>query len=343
MDYCYSLVDSHNFTFPLFPLHHITSAGQIQLWQFLYELLQDEQHSNIIAWVGNDGEFKLLDPEAVSMLWGIRKRKPNMNYDKLSRAIRYYYDKQIMHKVHGKRYVYKFNFDTISKYLLNSGVPPTNPIAVPASSSSSAAESAGLASESKILSASTADSMLSANASEQKSSDSMPIVVNAKSDVAFGRFEGGNTLTGMGIQGIKSEGDVNGTANVCLIPTTTQNCTVQDALNAIKKEGSHRSTPSPSASLHHGSTGTPSPNPPPPQAVAAHSTPGGVVPMSLTSLEQRLLSNSVFSSNSSPIQLAPASTFSLSALNVTSAPLLTACYHPTFTTTSLTNSKHSFQ
>ena len=40
-----------------------------------------------------------------------------MNYDKLSRAIRYYYDKKIMHKVHGKRYVYKFNFETISKYL----------------------------------------------------------------------------------------------------------------------------------------------------------------------------------------------------------------------------------
>ena len=51
------------------------------------------------------------------MLWGVRKRKPSMNYDKLSRAIRYYYDKKIMHKVHGKRYVYKFNFDTISKYM----------------------------------------------------------------------------------------------------------------------------------------------------------------------------------------------------------------------------------
>ena len=90
--------------------------GQIQLWQFLFELLQDDQHSNIISWVGGDGEFKLLDPEAVSMMWGIRKRKPHMNYDKLSRAIRYYYDKKIMHKVHGKRYVYKFNFETISKF-----------------------------------------------------------------------------------------------------------------------------------------------------------------------------------------------------------------------------------
>ena len=80
-------------------------------------MLQDEKHTNIIAWAGNDGEFKLLDPEAVSTLWGMRKRKPSMNYDKLSRAIRYYYDKKIMHKVHGKRYVYKFNFDTIAKYL----------------------------------------------------------------------------------------------------------------------------------------------------------------------------------------------------------------------------------
>ena len=51
------------------------------------------------------------------MLWGIRKRKPNMNYDKLSRAIRYYYDKKIIHKVHGKRYQYKFNLETVSKFL----------------------------------------------------------------------------------------------------------------------------------------------------------------------------------------------------------------------------------
>lgn len=92
-------------------------SGSIQLWQFLLELLQDEQYSNIITWVGNNWEFKLLDPESVSMLWGIRKRKPSMNYDKLSRAIRYYYDKKIIHKVHGKRYQYKFNYEIISKFL----------------------------------------------------------------------------------------------------------------------------------------------------------------------------------------------------------------------------------
>lgn len=60
------------------------------------------------------------------MLWGLRKRKPNMNYDKLSRAIRYYYDKKIMHKVQGKRYVYKFNFDTISRYTSPCSAPATS-------------------------------------------------------------------------------------------------------------------------------------------------------------------------------------------------------------------------
>ena len=267
-----------------------------------------------------------------------------MNYDKLSRAIRYYYDKQIMHKVHGKRYVYKFNFDTISKYLLNSGVAPTNPMASRSSSSSTA----GSAIDTQLLSVSTAESMLSAKASEQKlhmslAEQNMPMIVDTKSEVTFGRFK---AMDGSGM-GIKSEGNENGTANnlQSLMPT------VQDALNAIKKEGSspHRScTTSPVPSLH----GTPSPNPPPssqitassppqhPGTMAAHNATGVSLPLGgLTSLEQHLISNSVFSSNS-PLQITPASTFSLSALSTTTAPLLAACYHPTFTTASLTNTNH---
>jgi ets translocation variant 5 len=34
-----------------------------------------------------------------------------MNYDKLSRSLRYYYEKGIMQKVAGERYVYKFVCD----------------------------------------------------------------------------------------------------------------------------------------------------------------------------------------------------------------------------------------
>lgn len=40
-----------------------------------------------------------------------------MNYDKLSRALRYYYDKNIMSKVHGKRYAYKFDFTGLAQAL----------------------------------------------------------------------------------------------------------------------------------------------------------------------------------------------------------------------------------
>ena len=63
-------------------------SGQIQLWQFLLELLSDTANNSIITWEGTNGEFKLTDPDEVARKWGERKSKPNMNYDKLSRALR---------------------------------------------------------------------------------------------------------------------------------------------------------------------------------------------------------------------------------------------------------------
>uniref|UniRef100_A0A8D1NG79 ETS transcription factor ERG n=1 Tax=Sus scrofa TaxID=9823 RepID=A0A8D1NG79_PIG len=92
-------------------------SGQIQLWQFLLELLSDSSNSSCITWEGTNGEFKMTDPDEVARRWGERKSKPNMNYDKLSRALRYYYDKNIMTKVHGKRYAYKFDFHGIAQAL----------------------------------------------------------------------------------------------------------------------------------------------------------------------------------------------------------------------------------
>lgn len=98
------------------------------MWQFLLELLSDgNNNSNIIAWEGSGGEFKLIDPDEVARRWGERKSKPNMNYDKLSRALRYYYDKNIMTKVHGKRYAYKFDFNGLHQ--LNQPQLPESPYA----------------------------------------------------------------------------------------------------------------------------------------------------------------------------------------------------------------------
>ncbi|XP_045894405.1 ETS domain-containing protein Elk-3-like isoform X2 [Micropterus dolomieu] len=80
----------------------------ITLWQFLLQLLLDQSHKHLICWTSTDGEFKLLKSEEVAKLWGLRKNKTNMNYDKLSRALRYYYDKNIIKKVIGQKFVYKF-------------------------------------------------------------------------------------------------------------------------------------------------------------------------------------------------------------------------------------------
>ncbi|XP_040007740.1 LOW QUALITY PROTEIN: ETS domain-containing protein Elk-1 [Xiphias gladius] len=78
------------------------------LWQFLCWLTSSSQQQDLlIPWTGGD-ESLLLDAEEVARLWGLRKNKHNMNYDKLSRALRYYYDKNIIKKVSGQKFVYKF-------------------------------------------------------------------------------------------------------------------------------------------------------------------------------------------------------------------------------------------
>ena len=96
---------------PIFYGNRTGNNGQIQLWQFLLEILTDREHRDKIQWIGMEGEFKLNNPELVAQLWGDRKNKPTMNYEKLSRALRYYYDGDMISKVHGKRFVYKFVCD----------------------------------------------------------------------------------------------------------------------------------------------------------------------------------------------------------------------------------------
>lgn len=74
--------------------------NSVTLWQFLLQLLLDSSNEQLICWTNEEGEFKLLRAEEVARLWGARKNKPNMNYDKLSRALRYYYDKVNMAAAH---------------------------------------------------------------------------------------------------------------------------------------------------------------------------------------------------------------------------------------------------
>lgn len=86
------------------------SSSNIHLWQFVKELLNNPQHSGCIHWVDRDqGIFKIVDSVRVAELWGKRKNRPAMNFDKLSRSLRQYYKKGIMKKTsRPQRLVYQF-------------------------------------------------------------------------------------------------------------------------------------------------------------------------------------------------------------------------------------------
>ena len=84
---------------PSYPVH---------LWQFILELLGDHSCKDFIAWTGNDLEFKVINSRELARRWGRRKNNARMNFDKLSRAMRYYYEKNIIKHIPGQRLVYRY-------------------------------------------------------------------------------------------------------------------------------------------------------------------------------------------------------------------------------------------
>ncbi|KAL4622673.1 ETS homologous factor [Arapaima gigas] len=99
-------------------LHNRGSVGPIKrhnprgthLWEFIRDiLLNPERNPGLIKWEDrSEGVFRFLKSEAVAQLWGKKKNNSSMTYEKLSRAMRYYYKREILERVDGRRLVYKF-------------------------------------------------------------------------------------------------------------------------------------------------------------------------------------------------------------------------------------------
>nr|ACZ65094.1 Ets-like factor [Paracentrotus lividus] len=80
------------------------------LWEFIRDLLKSDSYCpKFIRWEDREsGVFRFVNSEAVANMWGRKKNNPQMTYEKLSRAMRYYYKREILERVDGRRLVYKF-------------------------------------------------------------------------------------------------------------------------------------------------------------------------------------------------------------------------------------------
>ncbi|XP_069131871.1 ETS homologous factor-like isoform X2 [Argopecten irradians] len=81
-----------------------------RLWEFIRDLLQNPVYNpSHIKWIDRSvGEFRLVKSNQIARMWGAKKNNECMTYEKLSRAMRYYYKREILSPVLGKRLVYRF-------------------------------------------------------------------------------------------------------------------------------------------------------------------------------------------------------------------------------------------
>ncbi|KOC60885.1 ETS-related transcription factor Elf-5, partial [Habropoda laboriosa] len=86
------------------------STSQGKLWEFIRDLLRNpETCPSLICWEDYpQAKFRFVKSDEVAKRWGSRKGNTKMTYEKLSRAMRYYYKSKIFQPVLGRRLVYQF-------------------------------------------------------------------------------------------------------------------------------------------------------------------------------------------------------------------------------------------
>merc|ERR1711973_714180 len=84
-------------------------GSTLKISQWIVKLLRDpETNPSVIMWEDEPaGKFRVINSNAFAQLWAVKKN-PAMNYEKLSRAMRYYYRNKEIEMVKGERLTYKF-------------------------------------------------------------------------------------------------------------------------------------------------------------------------------------------------------------------------------------------
>merc|ERR1712240_385948 len=85
-------------------------GSTLKISQWIVKLLRDpETNPSVIKWEDEPaGKFRVINSTAFAQLWAVEKKNPAMNYEKLSRAMRYYYRNKEIEMVKGERLTYKF-------------------------------------------------------------------------------------------------------------------------------------------------------------------------------------------------------------------------------------------
>lgn len=92
---------------PTAPLtSEVANGQQVQLWQFLLELLTS--NSQLIKWTGQELEFQISQPDKVAELWGKVRNDPKMTYQKLAKGLCYYYTQGILKSVPEKLLTFRY-------------------------------------------------------------------------------------------------------------------------------------------------------------------------------------------------------------------------------------------
>ncbi|XP_056416716.1 transcription factor ETV7-like isoform X2 [Hyla sarda] len=69
------------------------------LWDYLHKLLDDKRYESSIIWEDKELKiFRVVNPNMLAAFWGNHKNRPNMTYEKMSRALRQYYKKKPFEK-----------------------------------------------------------------------------------------------------------------------------------------------------------------------------------------------------------------------------------------------------